>query len=53
VEARIERLNPPQLHRPPGYHQVTVVGAGPMAYLAGQCPIDVHGALVGPGDIDA
>jgi enamine deaminase RidA (YjgF/YER057c/UK114 family) len=49
----ITRINPPQLHAPPGYHHVTVVEAGRMALLAGQCPIDVSGALVGEGDINA
>jgi enamine deaminase RidA (YjgF/YER057c/UK114 family) len=53
VEPRIVRLNPPQLHQPPGYHHVTVVGAGPTVYLAGQCPIDARGQLVGSGNIDA
>ncbi len=49
----ITRLNPDQLHRPPGYHHVTVVQADRMAYLAGQCPLDRHGDLVGPGDLEA
>jgi enamine deaminase RidA (YjgF/YER057c/UK114 family) len=49
----IERLNPTGLHQPPGYHHVTLVPAGPTAYLAGQCPIDADGDLVGAGDIDA
>jgi enamine deaminase RidA (YjgF/YER057c/UK114 family) len=33
-------------------HHVTVVEAGPLAFLAGQCPLDAFGALVGAGDID-
>ncbi len=49
----IERINPAGLHEPPGYHHVTVVAAGRTAYLAGQCPLDVTGELVGPGDLDA
>jgi len=49
----ITRINPEELHAPPGYHHVTVVEAGRMALLAGQCPIDVSGALVGEGDINA
>ena len=49
----ITRLNPDQLHRPPGYHHVTVVQADRMAYLAGQCPLDRHGEVVGPGDLEA
>jgi enamine deaminase RidA (YjgF/YER057c/UK114 family) len=50
----ITRLNPEQLHPTPGYHHVTVVDAGRTAYLAGQCPLDATGAVVGPdGDVDA
>lgn len=49
----ITRINPEQLHPTPGYHHITVVRAGRTAYLAGQCPLDRTGALVGPGDLDA
>jgi enamine deaminase RidA (YjgF/YER057c/UK114 family) len=49
----IDRINPPALHRPPGYHHVTIVAAGRTAYLAGQCPVDATGQVVGPGDLDA
>ena len=49
----IVRRNPPGLHPTPGYHHVTVVEASPMAYLAGQCPLDADGALVGEGDLAA
>ncbi|MET9659520.1 Rid family hydrolase [Streptomyces sp. NPDC006510] len=49
----ISRINPTQLHPTPGYHHITVVGAGRTAYLAGQCPLDASGTLVGPGNIDA
>ena len=49
----IGRSNPPGLHATPGYHHVTVVPAGRTAHLAGQCPLDVDGDLVGPGDLDA
>ena len=45
------RLNPPGLHETPGYHHVTVVGAGRLAFLAGQCPLDEQGFLVGAGDL--
>lgn len=51
--AKITRINPDQLHKPPGYHHITVVEAGRTAFLAGQCPLDPSGTLVGPGDIDA
>jgi enamine deaminase RidA (YjgF/YER057c/UK114 family) len=47
----IERSNPSSLHRPPGYHHVTVVQPGVMVYLAGQCPLDTDGTLVGRGDL--
>jgi enamine deaminase RidA (YjgF/YER057c/UK114 family) len=53
MNARITRINPEALHVPPGYHHVTVVTAGRTAYLAGQCPLDRNGALVGPGSLDA
>jgi enamine deaminase RidA (YjgF/YER057c/UK114 family) len=43
----IERLNPIELHSPPGYHHVTIVEAGRIAYLAGQCPLDGAGHVVG------
>jgi len=46
----MEKLNPEGVHETPGYHHVTIVEAGRMAYLAGQCPLDVDGALVGAGD---
>lgn len=49
----ITRINPEQLHPTPGYHHITVVEAGRTAFLAGQCPLDRSGAMVGPGDIDA
>jgi enamine deaminase RidA (YjgF/YER057c/UK114 family) len=47
----IERLNPPDLHATPGYHHVTVADSGRLVFLAGQCPLDVAGALVGDGDV--
>jgi enamine deaminase RidA (YjgF/YER057c/UK114 family) len=53
MTAKITRINPDQLHLPPGYHHITVVEAGRTAYLAGQCPIDASGALVGKDDINA
>jgi enamine deaminase RidA (YjgF/YER057c/UK114 family) len=53
MATKISRINPDQLHTPPGYHQITVVETGRMAFLAGQCPIDAAGVLVGEGDINA
>ena len=50
---RIERLNPAGMHPTPGYHHVTVVSEGRMAHLAGQCPLDADGTLVGANDLAA
>ncbi|MEU0398900.1 Rid family hydrolase [Streptomyces sp. NPDC006197] len=50
---KITRINPEQLHETPGYHHVTVVEAGRTAYLAGQCPLDRKGDLVGSGSFEA
>lgn len=52
MSAEITRINPDQLHETPGYHHITVVEAGRTAYLAGQCPLDRHGSLVGAGSLD-
>ena len=49
----ITRINPARLHPTPGYHHITVAEIGRTAYLAGQCPLDVTGSLVGSGDLDA
>ncbi|GAB2874863.1 RidA family protein [Lentzea nigeriaca] len=49
----ITRVNPAELHAPPGYHHVTIVETGRTAYLAGQCPIGPGGELVGEGDLAA
>lgn len=53
MNERISRLNPDGLHPTPGYHHVTVVEAGRLAFLAGQCPLDRSGAVVGRDDLDA
>lgn len=50
-EISINRINPPELHETPGYHHVTVVRAPRLAMLAGQCPLDRTGDMVGPGDV--
>ncbi|MFD9353482.1 RidA family protein [Streptomyces sp. NPDC060031] len=52
MSAKITRINPDRLHETPGYHHITVVEAGRTAYLAGQCPLDRYGSLVGPGSLD-
>lgn len=47
----IHRSNPPDLHPPPGYHHVVIADAGRLVFLAGQCPLDREGHLVGPDDL--
>lgn len=49
----IKRVNPEDLHATPGYSHVTIVEAGRLAFLAGQCPLDRSGTLVGADDLDA
>lgn len=53
MATKITRINPRQLHTPPGYHHITIAEAGRTAFLAGQCPLDASGTLVGDGDLDA
>jgi len=52
MTSKITRINPEQLHETPGYHHVTVVEVGRTAYLAGQCPLDRNGSLVGSGSVE-
>jgi enamine deaminase RidA (YjgF/YER057c/UK114 family) len=47
----ITRLNPGRLHQTSGYAHVTLVDSGPLAILAGQCPLDRDERLVGDGDV--
>jgi enamine deaminase RidA (YjgF/YER057c/UK114 family) len=49
----IRKINPGELHTPPGYHHVTIVEAGRTAHLAGQCPVGLDGLVVGVGDLSA
>lgn len=53
MKAHISRLNPPQLHSTPGYHHAAVVTLHRVAFLAGQCPLNAAGVVVGVGDLDA
>ena len=43
----IEKFNPPTVHEPAGYSHVTISNAGRLAHLAGQCPLDRSGTVVG------
>jgi enamine deaminase RidA (YjgF/YER057c/UK114 family) len=48
------KFNPPGVHDPAGYSHVTITGEGRLAHLAGQCPLDIDGKVVGSaGDYDA
>lgn len=49
----LEKFNPPSVHEPSGYSHVTITSAGRLAHLAGQCPLDLAGRVVGHGDYDA
>lgn len=53
MSERITRRNPDALHETPGYHHVTIVEAGRLAFLAGQCPLGPDGVLAGHGNLDA
>jgi enamine deaminase RidA (YjgF/YER057c/UK114 family) len=47
-------MNPPTVHETAGYSHVTISPAGRLAHLAGQCPLDLDGQVVGePGDFAA
>ena len=50
---KLTTINPPGLHPTAGYAHVTVAEAGRTAHLAGLCPLDAQGTLVGAGDLDA
>jgi enamine deaminase RidA (YjgF/YER057c/UK114 family) len=50
----LEKLNSPTVHEPAGYSHITISSAGRLAHLAGQCPLDLAGQVVGsPGDFAA
>jgi len=50
----LEKINPPGVHETAGYSHVTITSEGRLAHLAGQCPLDLDGTVVGaPGDYDA
>jgi reactive intermediate/imine deaminase len=49
----VQHINPSSLSPPHGYTHVVAVDGGRTIYVAGQVPLDVHGQLVGPGDMAA
>jgi len=49
----LKKLNPADVHATAGYSHVTISPAGRLAHLAGQCPLNLAGEVVGaPGDYD-
>jgi enamine deaminase RidA (YjgF/YER057c/UK114 family) len=47
----IRKFNPSTVHEPDGYRHVTISSTRRLAHLAGQCPVDLAGQVVGePGD---
>jgi enamine deaminase RidA (YjgF/YER057c/UK114 family) len=53
MSTTITRLNPEPLHETPGYHHVTLVEGRRWAFIAGQCPLDRAGKVVGGDDVEA
>jgi enamine deaminase RidA (YjgF/YER057c/UK114 family) len=49
----LQRVEPKGLAAKPGYSQVMLCKEGTVAYIAGQLPEDVHGNVVGVGDVHA
>jgi enamine deaminase RidA (YjgF/YER057c/UK114 family) len=50
----ITKFSPDTVHETAGYSHVTITSAGRLAHLAGQCPLDLAGKVVGePGDYAA
>jgi enamine deaminase RidA (YjgF/YER057c/UK114 family) len=52
-EAKITRINPPELGTPPGYSQIVDVSAGRIIFIAGQTALDSDGNVVGKSDFAA
>jgi enamine deaminase RidA (YjgF/YER057c/UK114 family) len=48
----LELVNPEDLHAPQSYTHV-IAATGSLVFVAGQAADDVHGNLVGPGDLAA
>lgn len=49
----IERHSPGGRTATPGYAEMSITTGVRLAWLAGQCPLDDHDQLVGPGDLVA
>jgi enamine deaminase RidA (YjgF/YER057c/UK114 family) len=53
MTGRFVLINPEGLHPTAGYAHLTIAEAGRTAHLAGLCPLDTDGQVVGPGDLGA
>jgi enamine deaminase RidA (YjgF/YER057c/UK114 family) len=49
----LELVNPEDLHTPQSYTHVIAATGSRLVFVAGQAADDVHGNLVGPGDLAA
>lgn len=49
----VERHSPGGRTAGPGYAEMSITTGVRLAWLAGQCPLDDDGRLVGPGDVAA
>lgn len=49
----VERHSPGGRTATPGYAEMSITTGVRLAWLAGQCPLDAEGRLVGPGDVVA
>lgn len=47
------RVNPPALYAGTPYDYAAVAPEGGLVFTAGACPLDAHGEVVAPGDLEA
>lgn len=52
-QVAVERHSPGGRTAGPGYAEVSITTGIRFAFVAGQCPLDEEGRLVGPGDVVA
>jgi enamine deaminase RidA (YjgF/YER057c/UK114 family) len=50
TQPKIRFINPPTLHKAPGYSHLAEVQSGRMIYVSGQVALDPAGNVVGRGD---
>jgi Putative translation initiation inhibitor, yjgF family len=52
-KARVSRVNPPSLERPPGYSHVVDVRGARLIFIAGQAAVTADGVVVGMDNVEA